>query len=73
MIRIVPGLRSEFRCGLDVFVQDLAPMPAGPGCRLYFTRRANVIVVLLTEGDKSTQKKDVRRALRIASEVGEET
>lgn len=44
----------------------------GPGYRLYFTRRANVIVVLLTAGDKSTQKRDIRRALKIASEVGDD-
>ncbi len=45
----------------------------GPGYRLYFTRRANVIVVLLTAGDKATQKRDIRRALKIASEVGDES
>ena len=44
----------------------------GPGYRLYFTRRANVIVVLLTAGDKSTQKRDIRRAIKIASEVGDD-
>lgn len=44
----------------------------GPGYRLYFTRRAKVIVVLLTAGDKSTQNRDIRRALKIASEVGED-
>lgn len=43
----------------------------GPGYRLYFTRRSNVIVVLLNAGDKSTQKRDIRRALKIASEIGD--
>ncbi len=44
----------------------------GPGYRLYFARRGRVIVVILNAGDKSTQKKDVRRALKIASEIGDD-
>lgn len=37
----------------------------GPGYRLYFTRRANVVIVMLAGGDKSTQSRDIRRARRI--------
>lgn len=44
----------------------------GPGYRLYFTRRGNVIVIVLTAGDKSTQKRDIRRALKMASEIGDD-
>lgn len=44
----------------------------GPGYRLYFARRGRVIVVMLNAGDKSTQKRDVRRALKLASELGED-
>jgi putative addiction module killer protein len=44
----------------------------GPGYRLYFTRRGKVIVVLLNAGDKSTQKRDIRRALKIAAEIGDD-
>lgn len=43
----------------------------GPGYRLYFVRRGRVLVVMLNAGDKSTQKRDIRRALKIASELGE--
>jgi putative addiction module killer protein len=43
----------------------------GPGYRLYFVRRGNVIVVMLNAGDKSTQKRDIRRALKLASELGD--
>ncbi len=43
----------------------------GPGYRLYFVRRGRVLVVMLNAGDKSTQKKDIRRALKIASDLGE--
>jgi putative addiction module killer protein len=34
----------------------------GPGYRLYFTRRGKVIYLLLCGGDKSTQKRDIKRA-----------
>ena len=34
----------------------------GPGYRLYFTRRGKVVYLLLCGGDKSTQKRDVKRA-----------
>ena len=44
----------------------------GPGYRLYFVRRGRVIVVLLNAGDKSSQKRDIRRAVRLASELGDD-
>jgi putative addiction module killer protein len=43
----------------------------GPGYRLYFVRRGRVIVVMLNAGDKSTQKRDIRHALKLATELGE--
>lgn len=44
----------------------------GPGYRLCFVRRGRVLVVMLNGGDKAAQKGDIRRALKIASEVGED-
>ena len=44
----------------------------GPGYRLYFIRRGRVIVVMLNAGDKSTQKRDIRRALMLATELGDD-
>jgi putative addiction module killer protein len=44
----------------------------GPGYRLYFVRRGRVLVVILNAGDKSTQKRDIRRALKLAAELGED-
>jgi putative addiction module killer protein len=43
----------------------------GPGYRLYFVRRGRVIVVMLNAGDKSTQKRDIRHALKLTSELGD--
>lgn len=34
----------------------------GPGYRLYFTRRGKVVYLLLCGGDKSSQKRDIKRA-----------
>ncbi len=44
----------------------------GPGYRLYFVRRGRVIVVMLNAGDKSTQKRDIRRAQKLVSELGDD-
>lgn len=44
----------------------------GPGYRLYFARRGRFIVVMLNAGDKSAQKRDIRRALKLAAELGED-
>ena len=44
----------------------------GPGYRLYFVRRGRVIVIMLNAGDKSSQKKDIRRARNLAAEIGED-
>ena len=45
----------------------------GPGYRLYFVRRGRMIVVMLNAGDKSTQKRDIRHALKLASELGDDS
>lgn len=44
----------------------------GPGYRLFFTRRGRIIIVMLTAGDKSSQKRDIRRALKLAVELGDD-
>ena len=44
----------------------------GPGYRLYFVRRGRVIVIMLNAGDKTSQKRDIRRAINLAAELGED-
>ena len=44
----------------------------GPGYRIYFTRKGEVIYLLLTGGDKSTQKRDIKRAKQMAQNLGSE-
>jgi putative addiction module killer protein len=41
----------------------------GAGYRLYFTRQANVVIVMLAGGDKSSQSRDITRAKRILKEL----
>jgi len=41
----------------------------GPGYRLYFTRRGVEFIVLLVGGDKSTQQRDIERAIELAARL----
>lgn len=45
----------------------------GPGYRLHFTRRENIVIVLLCGGDKSSQRRLISRAQRIARELESES
>ena len=38
----------------------------GPGYRVYFTRRGELVVILLIGGDKRTQGQDIRTAIELA-------
>ena len=38
----------------------------GPGYRVYYTQRGNVLVILLCGGDKATQDKDIKTAQALA-------
>lgn len=55
-VRPVGGDVSEMR--VDV----------GPGYRIYFTARGSRLIVVLVGGDKSSQPRDIKRAIEIAKE-----
>lgn len=44
----------------------------GPGYRVYFTRRGTVVYLLLVGGDKSSQQRDIKRAITMAQELKQE-
>lgn len=55
--RVVGGEISEMRVAF------------GPGYRLYFTKRQNILIVMLAGGDKSTQARDIKRAQKILRQL----
>jgi len=43
----------------------------GPGYRVYYSQRGNRLLLLIAGGDKSTQAKDIARALELNRNYGE--
>ena len=41
----------------------------GPGYRVYYTVRRDVLIILLAGGDKSSQSRDIRTALALANNL----
>lgn len=41
----------------------------GPGWRMYYVQRGDVLIVMLGGGDKSTQAADIRRAVALAKRL----
>ena len=50
-------------------VQELR-MFFGPGYRVYFARRGDMVILLLAGGDKDSQAGDIARAKVLAKELG---
>lgn len=43
----------------------------GPGYRVYFVKRGDVLIILLVGGDKGSQAEDIKTALNLASKLKE--
>jgi len=41
--------------------------PFGPGWRMYYVRRGDVLIIMLGGGDKSTQTADIKAAVALAN------
>lgn len=41
----------------------------GPGYRVYFIEKGSELVILLAGGNKSTQSKDIKRAIELAEDL----
>lgn len=62
--RLVHGHRGAAR-HLSHGVSELR-IDVGPGYRVYFADRGGRLLLLLAGGDKSTQSRDIARAIRLA-------
>ena len=65
--RLANGHRGDAKA-VGEGVQELR-IDHGPGYRVYFVRRGKQLLVLLCGGDKSSQRDDIARALKLAKEV----
>ncbi|MFW1958316.1 type II toxin-antitoxin system RelE/ParE family toxin, partial [Acinetobacter guillouiae] len=43
-----------------------------PGYRVYYCQQGQRVIILLSGGDKTTQSKDIKLALKLAKDVEEE-
>ena len=55
-----PGSHRNLTEGMSELKVDV-----GPGYRVYYSERGNKLLLLLAGGDKSTQAKDIARALEL--------
>ncbi|ATC25925.1 type II toxin-antitoxin system RelE/ParE family toxin [Caulobacter vibrioides] len=64
LARLAQGLFGDFRT-VGEGVGELR-IHVGPGYRLYFVRRGDVLIILLHGGDKGSQARDIEKAKMIA-------
>ncbi|NHN78588.1 putative addiction module killer protein [Azotobacter beijerinckii] len=41
----------------------------GPGWRMYYVQRGDVLLIMLGGGDKSNQQRDIERAIQLSKEL----
>jgi putative addiction module killer protein len=56
-----PGSHRNLTDGVSELKIDV-----GPGYRVYYSQRGSVLLLLLVGGDKSTQERDVAKAIALA-------
>lgn len=59
-----PGSPRNLNHGISELKVDV-----GPGYRVYYTFRGRTLLLLLVGGDKSSQSKDIARAIRLAQSL----
>lgn len=65
--RIETGLLADWKPVVDG-VSELR-VDYGPGYRLYYTMREQVVVILLCGSDKSDQRRAIEKAKELANEI----
>ena len=61
-----PGQHRELTDGVSELKVDF-----GPGYRVYYAQRGSRLLLLLAGGDKSTQQKDIAKAIHLAKNFQE--
>jgi putative addiction module killer protein len=61
-----PGQHRNLTDGISELKVDF-----GPGYRVYYTERGGDLIVLLSGGDKSTQRQDIKAAIALARNLQE--
>ena len=61
-----PGAHRNLNHGVSELKVDV-----GPGYRVYYTQRGDRLLLLLIGGDKSSQSKDIAKAIQLAKAFGE--
>lgn len=65
--RLVHGNPGDYR-RLTNGVSELR-IDFGPGYRIYYTERESEMIILLAGGDKSSQQRDIQRAIELAQNL----
>jgi putative addiction module killer protein len=61
-----PGVHRNLTDGVSELKVDV-----GPGYRVYYSKRGDRLLLLLVGGDKSSQIRDITRAIRLATHYQE--